>query len=355
MELFGRALRGHLAHLIGFFIVISAAVAIGDDPPDVAIFVAAADDQIGKEFADILGEGETALTARVYPSLEEAAKSPAVVVLLAMARSGKPFSHELVEAVKGKKVIGVGYGAAQLFGKLELEINGGACAHFGSRVPKLRLPQSRLLGNQFASQEIAPYAKQTPADNFGMYLPSNDDRTQVVDVLARYGSDVNYAPIVKQNNFVMVGLSAQPQAWSADYRRLFHELAVALRSEQKQPFAKAKFTITRPGAYGLVVGQGRSTTQLPGKTYYFKFSKPTVFTAKLDHKGSDNMMMLFMGKKNRLHWTRKDAKHGETLTITIKITADDLKVIGDNYWTLNVTNFDRQNLGNCLLDIQYDK
>ena len=65
--------------------------------------------------------------------------------------------------------------------------------------------------------------------------------------------------------------------------------------------------------------------------------------------------MLFMGQKNRQHWTREDAKHSEVLTIRVEITADDLKRIGDNYWTLSVTNFDRDNVATCVLDVQYDQ
>ena len=61
-----------------------------------------------------------------------------------------------------------------------------------------------------------------------------------------------------------------------------------------------------------------------------------------------------MGEKDRLHWTRLDAKKGEPLTITVQITEEDLEKIGDVHWTLKVTNFDRNNAAECRLQVNYD-
>jgi hypothetical protein len=42
------------------------------------------------------------------------------------------------------------------------------------------------------------------------------------------------------------------------------------------------------------------------------------------------------------------------LTITCEVTANDLKTIGDRYWSLKVTNFDRKNASQCTLKVQYE-
>jgi hypothetical protein len=59
-----------------------------------------------------------------------------------------------------------------------------------------------------------------------------------------------------------------------------------------------------------------------------------------------------------LHWTRRDAKEGEPLTIVCEITAEDtaedLERIGDDLWELRVANFDRNGRSACVLDLQYD-
>ena len=63
-----------------------------------------------------------------FESLKRAVASGAEVLVIVLPRSRDPYSDDLIEGLKKKKVIGIGYGAAQLFGQLELEINGGACA-----------------------------------------------------------------------------------------------------------------------------------------------------------------------------------------------------------------------------------
>ncbi len=64
--------------------------------------------------------------------------------------------------------------------------------------------------------------------------------------------------------------------------------------------------------------------------------------------------MLFRGEGSGLHFTREDAKAGELLTISCQITAADLKAIGNRYWSLKVTNFDRENPATCTLHVYYE-
>ncbi len=332
--------------------VIAAPVIADDGPTAVGIFVVAGDEQ-AVQFTDVLKQSENALKTRVYATLEEAINSDTETLVISMGRSRQPFSDEMVAAAKQKKIIGVGYGAAQLFGKLGLEINDGACAHFGAAAPKIQVRKNQLLGGAVELAEITPYSEPAAADNFGMYVPERSDHAFVVDVIARISRDTNYAPIVAQNNYVMIGLSATPTAWSLEYRSLFSDVVAALHKQPKKPFGTAEFPLSPPGEYAIALGNGRSTKHLSSKTYYFKIDKPTVFSATLAHGGSNAMMMLFMGEKDRMHWTREDAKDGETLRIVAKISADDLKRIGDSYWTLKVTNFDRDNPATCVLDVKY--
>ncbi len=86
-----------------------------------------------------------------------------------------------------------------------------------------------------------------------------------------------------------------------------------------------------------------------------RFSKLTTFSAILRHEGSDSMMLLFMGEKNREHWTREDAKQDEVHEISINITGEDLKKIDDWYWLLRVTNFDSVHTTECSLRIEYQE
>ena len=129
---------------------------------------------------------------------------------------------------------------------------------------------------------------------------------------------------------------------------------MALLNREKKPFATAQFFVLQPGEYHLRLGKGRSARESFGESFHFKFTGPTEFSATLVHAGSTNMMMAFMGEGSGLHFTREDARAGELLAISCQITAADLKAIGNRYWSLEVTNFDRENPATCTLHVYYE-
>ncbi len=317
------------------------------------VFVANQDASFTKSLLKLLSGNETMRGAESFESIDDAIASDAGVLLLVMPRSRAAIPDKQLKALKNRKVIGIDYGVAQLFGALGLRINGGACAHFSRRLPDVKVQTNQLLGMKHATGTITPYKEARPADNFGMYIPAKSELTQQVDVIARFVGDSNYAPIVRQGNYVMVGLSSHPDGWSEEYRTVIRDVAVALLKQEQKPFSVGSFEILAPGVHEFPLAKGRSTKELFGKTFHFKFDEPTKFSATLVHSGSGSMMMLFMGQHNRLHWTRKDAKAGEPLKIAIDISADDLTAIGDRYWSLKVTNFDAASAAKCKLTVQY--
>jgi hypothetical protein len=189
--------------------------------------------------------------------------------------------------------------------------------------------------------------------NFAMFIPENSPARSVVDVMARWEENRNYAPLVRQGNYLLVGLAAPEATWTTEYRQFFRQLALALRDRKPELFTEAKWEITKPGRdYRFELGKARETNRLFGQTYYFQFTKPTTFRARLQHEGSKRMMLLFMGK-NREHWTRTDAKESEPLDIHIDITQDDIARGVGAYWRLQITNFDAEHSATCSLSIQY--
>lgn len=288
----------------------------------------------------------------VFETLESALASKAEVLIFFLPGRDK-ISTQDVQRLKGRKVIGIGYGSAQVFGQLGLEINGGACAHFGNSVT-LTGQKSFLLRKTWENRKVTTYTDSPESDNFGMYLPPHDEKCEFVDAIARVSRDENYAPIVRQNNYVMMGLSASPTEWTDTYKQLFHDVASAMQKAENKEFRLGWFRTLSPGKHEFDLAKGRSVKKASGKEMYFKFKKPTSFTATLTHSGSFNMMMLFMSKKNRLHWNRQDARNGEPLVISCEITENDIRRVGDGYWTLKVTNFDSGNTASCVLTVDYE-
>jgi hypothetical protein len=291
-------------------------------------------------------------------TLDDAIASSAEVLILFL--TGDPhvvLNDDQITRLQNRKVIGIGYGAATIFAALGLEINNGACAHYGAMAMTLSVAPNQLrpLPGLSDPAGIAHGHTNLPVDHIGMYIPRTSELTSVVDVIARAQIDPNYALIARQGHHILIGLVAPPYDWTPAYRNLFQALTHALHAYHAQPFARAVWETVRPGVYSLALAKGRSTNADWSQEWYVRFARPTTFSATLAITGSDSVMLIFMGEKNREHWTREDGGDGDVQNLTIDITEEDIQAIGDWYWVLRVTNFDTDHTAACVLTIAYQE
>lgn len=296
-------------------------------------------------------------------SLEKAAASPAGVLVLYLPSNSKlDFEPATIELLKKKKIVGIGTEAARLFGKMGLEINLGACAHSSKGPPDIQLTSSVLLGKPTSAVRMQ-VLNDTPdrnvdersIDDFAMFLPARGKDAGVVDALARWADDPNYAPIVRQGNFILIGTSSPASHWSESFAKLIANTCRALHVRKLESFAKPTRDLQKPGIIEFKLAKSGSVEESFEKIVYFRPTTPVKITAQLQHSGSESVMMLFMGEdERRLHWTRRDAKLEEPLEIPIELTQQDLKDLGDGYWSLKVTNFGVNAEAKCKLTIKID-
>ena len=309
------------------------------------------------EEAELLGEGNPKPTVRVYGSLEELLLADDELVLIKIPRNGPNvnLSNLLLDALKKKKVIAIGHRTAGLFYQLGLEIHGGACAHFGARPERVTIEKSLLLGRPKDEESFAPYKLfKSGEDTAAMHIPPQSDLRAAVDVIARFARNKNYAPIVRQREYVLIGLDADAASWSPDFRSLFLKVTAALLAREKRPFELPQFVVQPPGVVEFELDR-KNQTSSSSKIFHFKFEVPTEFVVKLEHEGSKSLMMLFAGQKRRRGFRRLDSKDGTPLNLESRITASDIEALGDRYWELDITNFDRTNPVKCKLTITYDQ
>ncbi len=324
---------------------------------DFALYVSPRDEKVVDEFRKILQRDNPNVSLVVTTSLPKLVATDAEVLVMVMPEYNERPSEKLIEELKKHKTIGVGYGSAQMFGHMGLSLD--RAAHFGKYKMDIRLESNKTLRKRISKQPITPYASDVESNDFGMHIPVTSDLMPFVDVIARFVGNDNYAPIARQADCIIFGMSTPPSVWSEEYRALFGQVAMALFESEKTPFALPDFDITPPGNYKIKLARGRSTKEASSKQLYFKFEHPTTFSTTLDHNGSDSVTLIFMGDKDRLHWTRKDASQeegtaGETLRISVNITAKDIARHGDKYWHLGLTNFDSSATASCRLKVDYD-
>ncbi|MBM4027459.1 MAG: hypothetical protein FJ280_18945 [Planctomycetes bacterium] len=269
--------------------------------------------------------------------------------------------REALSQLKNKKVIGIGYWAATLFGDLGLEIRSGACASGGVHPPpQTRVQRTELLPGRenevitacrVGSDEKEDDPRYGFCDSM-MHLPRGSEMTRFVEAITRRCDNENYASIVRQGNYLMAGLAAPPTMWTDDYRRLLGTLADRFARAPREPFFTATWEETRPGQYEFDLAPVFSTNELYARTLYFRFTRPTKFSGVLEHTGSQAMMVMFRCE-NGTYGTREDAHDRETLQIARDIAQEDIDRAGTNYWSLEVVNFDRTGRARCKLRIEY--
>lgn len=289
-------------------------------------------------------------------TIEKAVESEVdVLVLIMTGRKLPELEAKTIEALKKRKIVGIGAGAAVLFGKLGLEINLGACAHSGNVPPPVRISRSALLGDPKSTDPIqvcldAP--EEEKLDNFAVFLPPGGSDASVVDVIARWAEDPNYAPIVRQGNCILIGVPVPATRWTDPYANLIKEVCQALLERKTEPFSTARRELTKPGTYEFKLAKRGSPDEPFEKTFYFRFSEATRLTARLEHSGSEAVMLIFMGQdENRMNWTRRDARNQEALEIASIIRQEQNETLGERYWVLKVTNFGGKGVADCKLKI----
>ncbi|MEI8017381.1 MAG: hypothetical protein WCH39_04225 [Schlesneria sp.] len=297
-------------------------------------------------------------------TIEQAIESDAEVLILVLPTRDLPkLEKSTLESLKKRKIVGVGYGAAQLFGQLGLEINGGACAHGVEAPPSLTIVKSELLGEPkhtepllVLQEKLTSEPNAAKLDLFAIFLPTGGSKASVVDPIARWTSDMNYAPIVRQGNCILIGIPAPATQWTPAYVDLVREACTALQKRKLETYSTARWEVTKPGTYEFTLAPRDSIDQPFEKTCYFQFKDAKSFHARLEHKGSNSVMLLFMGQdEDRNHWARMDALDGEALEINAEISRDDIKKLGDRYWTLRVTNFGDNVSAECKLTITIEE
>ena len=151
------------------------------------------------------------------------------------------------EDLKHRKIIGIGYGAAKLFGELGLKINGGACAHGTRGPPGILLRNNTALATENLENPFYLFTPRildpTTYHNdfiFGVYIGERArERRNEIEVLGVLTKNHNYAPITKQGTHILVGVDAPVNNWSEPLQKLLRVLVVKLGNAELSVAFKA--------------------------------------------------------------------------------------------------------------------
>lgn len=297
----------------------------------------------------------------VVDTFQEVLDTPSELIILVLPEALKtPLSQPAITSLRERKILGIGYGAAEVFGSLGLLIGNGACAHHPSDLAKEMVIDSDTLCPGMKGRTLTTFQTAIPSeksveetdDHIAMYIHKKSQEAEFVQTIALMTTDANYAPIVRQGNHLLIGIAALPQDWTEDYRAFFGILANALAKQPNVPFTKPRKIISKPGTSNFQLAPDGSVSQQSSRKFSFRFSRPTKFTATLSIRDSASVMLLFSGPNKEL-WTRKNGQAGDELQISVNITEEDRQKIREEFWALRVTNFDKEQEAGCELTIDY--
>ena len=295
-------------------------------------------------------------------SLDEALDGDADVLILNLGqRDDQKLSAERIASLGRRRVIAMAPGADWLCAQLdEIEFRGSNVTADMS----MRVVDSDLLGKPVAEDSMrafkeiqnVPSEEWTPQPPRVYFCAGNvDEYRPGVDYMLVPEKLEQCAVVMRHANFVFAGVRAHPAKWSEQYRALIVRSAMVLARrpvEDLKPIIVERQTHP-PGVVRFdldpIAEQGT-----PYRVFYFRFERPTAFTATLEHSGSSAMMLMFSGGKKHLHATRVDAEDGETMTITANVGERAIRDLGHRYWSLHVQNFDHENPCSTKLTVRYD-
>jgi len=329
--------------------------------PTIAIFSDSKIPGWAEGFATLLREGPAA-RVDIAGSLDDALDGDSDVLVLDLGlRGDEKLSPERTASLGERRVIAMAPGADWLCAQLDdIEFRGG---NVTGDLP-MRVVDSVLLGKRRADEPMRPFNEIQDAPS-AEWTPQTPRVYFCSGNVAEYRPGVDYvlvaekleicAVVVRQANFVFAGVQAHPDDYSDGYRSLIRRVTFALAARPVEALVPivVERQVHPPGSIRFELNPA-SSGENRSRVFYFRFERPTVFTAALEHTGSDAMMLLFTGDKKGLYATREDTEAGKTLTIAANISAASIKALGHRYWVLNVTNFDVENGAGATLTVRYD-
>lgn len=313
-------------------------------------------------FAELLQEGAAA-TVEIADDLDEAIDAETDVLVLNLhMRFDETLPAEQVARLRERRVIAIGFTANWMRRQVnELELTPGMSGWDEPMVvvdnELLGSPEAKAPFRAFAESRDVPLSErndETPTLHVGP--PRLTEFQPEVDYIVTPADGEDRAIVMRQGGVIYAGAHAHPTGFSPEYRKLMLQVAITLAERPIEPLAA--IAVERQ-----VHPPGTSHFRLPpagdnpdhGRTFYFRFDRPTAFTATLEHTGSNAMMLLFIGDAGkRLHWTRVDSENGKTLTIATNIRQPAIDALGHRYWEVQVVNFDGENNAVATLTVRYD-
>ena len=310
-------------------------------------------------FAGLLREGG-ADRVDIADSLDAAFDGDGDVLILNLDPDrDTTLSADRIEALKRRRTIAMAPGADWLCAQLdEIEFRGGNVTDDLTML----VADSELLGKRSA-EPIRPWKVEKarleawPPGMPRVYFSGGiaDYRPGVDDILVPEQHE-DCAVVVRQANFVFAGVQAHPDEWSEQYRAVIRRVAIVLAGrpvEALEPIVVER-RIHPPGSVRFDLEPITENQAGSHRSFYFRFERPTAFTATLEHAGSNAMAMYFGGGKRFLHGARVDTEDGKTLTIAANVGEDAIQAVGYRHWLLGVQNFDHENACSAKLTVRYD-
>ena len=286
-----------------------------------------------------------------------------VLVLNLHMRFEERLPEEQIARLRRRKVIAAGSTVNWLRRQLsELEPTTG----FTARDRPMAIADCELLGGAepktpfraFKTSQDVPtpeWNEETPVVHVGP--PKLRDFQPGVEYIATRVEEKDCATVVRQGGVVHAGVHAHPDEFSTEYRTLMRRVARALAARPVEPLVPivVQRQIHPPGTTRFGLSRW-GDDDANGRMLYFRFERPTAFTATLEHAGSNAMMLFFMGDAGMpaLHATRVDSETGKALTIAADIRQPAIDSLGHRYWQVQVMNFDREHDATATLTVRYD-
>ena len=237
--------RTVLACFVSLAWIAAACPLRADDAKQVsyALFAPAQSEKSTSALAALLTHGDKNASFTRVKTLPDAIASQSDILVLAMNESDfNALGPYDADALKKRKIIGIGFGAAKLFGKAGLKIAAGNCAH--GFEPRIQVQDNATMpkdGFDKVFGVYGPNSQEYPAGDvnfmpFGIYLGDKHPENRAgLDVIARFSNAAEYTPVVREGNVILIGFNPHAEDWSPLFRTLIAIVASELNATSNHP------------------------------------------------------------------------------------------------------------------------
>ena len=302
--------------------------------------------------------GSEVAQVRVCSSFADLLASDAqVLIIRGDNRTGEvssrdvPPSSVLIEKLKGRRVVGIGYEGRLYFKALGLEVGDSVTIDAGAL--KVRFGgEDGIRQAEISVYGAAPPDVDVPSESGSLYLPHVSQLGKWVTIVAAWAVDPRYALATRQQNYLWCGVAGDVRAWTTEFSHSFQAECMALARSAHVEFALPEWPVATSGTSKVILDPVQARNGICERRYYLKSESPFLLSVEVHVAGGGSVELELWAERSSKDNDKQDEVDGAIFMI-LPIPTKSIAANTGRYWVLCLRNLADSVRAECSLRIEY--